>query len=158
MDGAIASTAATSVTGSVTAVAIRFPSRINYAADRNSEIKGRLSRTGLLSRSRSELANVFGRSRRRAAIEQPCKWRRIGIGGEALNGDWACSFERRPCECSGLATSCSWCAFSLEFPKINKWIRFPAWNFYIGFSSTGGDRRQVIWFGMDTCLCLHYLY
>lgn len=60
MDGAIASTAATSVTGSVTAVAIRFPSRINYAADRNSEIKGRLSRTGLLSRSRSELANVFG--------------------------------------------------------------------------------------------------
>lgn len=63
MEGAIANTAATSVTGSVTAaaVAIRFPSRINYAADRNSEIKERLSRTGLLSRSRSELVNVFGR-------------------------------------------------------------------------------------------------
>lgn len=73
MEGGIANTAATSVTGSVTApvVAIRFSSRINYAADRNSEIKGRLSRTGLLSRSRSELVNVFGRSRRSAAIEQP---------------------------------------------------------------------------------------
>lgn len=61
--------------------------------------------------------NVFGRSLGRAAIEQPWKGEESELVEKQPEDRTRMS---SPYECSGLATSCSWCAFSLEFPKINK--------------------------------------